>query len=229
MLSNMEPNHPFRSDIEIINSKIVAIVTTINATMNEAETANLLRQACRSMEPSQESLVVPGRHLVREVTCACKMENGKAKKEARVLILNDMVVVATMNRSFFSAKASWQYRLSVSIARMVLEEEGEASLVVGVVSGGSVNGDSGLVNGGLVNGDSGLVNGGLVNGDSDLVNGDDSLVNGDGSLVNSDGSLTDGNHPTPTHTNPLFTLTWENPSEKDAFQNQIRQLQSQST
>lgn len=205
MLSNMEPNHPFRSDIEIINSKIVAIVTTINATMNEAEAANLLRQACRSMEPSQESLVVPGRHLVREVTCACKMENGKAKKEARVLILNDMVVVATMNRSFFSAKASWQYRLSVSIARMVLEEEGEASLVVGVVSGGSVNGDSGL------------------------VNGDDSLVNGDGSLVNSDGSLTDGNHPTPTHTNPLFTLTWENPSEKDAFQNQIRQLQSQST
>ena len=205
MLSNMEPNHPVRSDIEIINSKIVAIVTTINATMNEAEAANLLRQACRSMEPSQESLVVPGRHLVREVTCACKMENGKAKKEARVLILNDMVVVATMNRSFFSAKASWQYRLSVSIARMVLEEEGEASLVVGVVSGGSVNGDSGL------------------------VNGDDSLVNGDGSLVNSDGSLTDGNHPTPTHTNPLFTLTWENPSEKDAFQNQIRQLQSQST
>ena len=185
--------------------------------MNEAEAANLLRQACRSMEPSQESLVVPGRHLVREVTCACKMENGKAKKEARVLILNDMVVVATMNRSFFSAKASWQYRLSVSIARMVLEEEGEASLVVGVVSGGSVNGDSGLVNGGL------------VNGDSDLVNGDSDLVNGDGSLVNGDGSLTDGNHPTPTHTNPLFTLTWENPSEKDAFQNQIRQLQSQST
>ena len=217
MLSNMEPNHPFRSDIEIINSKIVAIVTTINATMNEAEAANLLRQACRSMEPSQESLVVPGRHLVREVTCACKMENGKAKKEARVLILNDMVVVATMNRSFFSAKASWQCRLSVSIARMVLEEEGEASLVVGVVSGGSVNGDSGLVNGGL------------VNGDSDLVNGDSDLVNGDGSLVNGDGSLTDGNHPTPTHTNPLFTLTWENPSEKDAFQNQIRQLQSQST
>ena len=166
MLSNMEPNHPFRSDIEIINSKIVAIVTTINATMNEAEAANLLRQACRSMEPSQESLVVPGRHLVREVTCACKMENGKAKKEARVLILNDMVVVATMNRSFFSAKASWQYRLSVSIARMVLEEEGEASLVVGVVSGGSVNGGSGLVNGGL------------VNGDSDLVNGDDSLQMG---------------------------------------------------
>ena len=227
MLSNMEPNHPFRSDIEIINSKIVAIVTTINATMNEAEAANLLRQACRSMEPSQESLVVPGRHLVREVTCACKMENGKAKKEARVLILNDMVVVATMNRSFFSAKASWQYRLSVSIARMVLEEEGEASLVVGVVSGGSVNGDSGLVNGGLVNG--GLVNGdgGLVNGDNNLVNG--GLVNGDSDLVNGDGSLTDGNHPTPTHTNPLFTLTWENPSEKDAFQNQIRQLQSQST
>ena len=222
MLSNMEPNHPFRSDIEIINSKIVAIVTTINATMNEAEAANLLRQACRSMEPSQESLVVPGRHLVREVTCACKMENGKAKKEARVLILNDMVVVATMNRSFFSAKASWQYRLSVSIARMVLEEEGEASLVVGVVSGGSVNGDSGLVNGGLVNGD-----GGLVNGDNNLVNG--GLVNGDSDLVNGDGSLTDGNHPTPTHTNPLFTLTWENPSEKDAFQNQIRQLQSQST
>lgn len=218
----MEPNHPFRSDIEIINSKIVAIVTTINATMNEAEAANLLRQACRSVEPSQESLVVPGRRLVREVTCACKMESGKAK-EARVLILNDMLVVATVNRSFFSSKTTWQYRMSVPMARLVLEEEGESSLVVLVrdVDGNGIDGN------GITENDP--MNRGADNNSSancDMANGVKNDMENCSNATSKPTANTTNPTPSNTQTTPLFTLIWEHASEKDSFQSQIRQLQS---
>ena len=214
MLSNMEPNHPFRSDIEVINSKIVAIVTTINATMNEAEAANMLRQACRDMEPSQESLVVPGRRLVREVACACRVESGKGKKEARVLILNDMLVVATLSRSFFSSKTSLQHRFSVSLAGLVLKEEGSDSLVVCVGDGG--DGVNGITSGSASGNTSGSASGNTSGSTS-----------GSGKTRNN-ATPTTSNTATPTNNTatPLFTLIWENPSEKDAFQTQVRQLQS---
>ena len=78
----MEPNHPFRPEIDFLNTKVVEIVTAINDKMNEVDTMNTLQEVCCSLEPPQKDLVIKGRRFVTELYCKGKNEGLGGQRES---------------------------------------------------------------------------------------------------------------------------------------------------
>lgn len=107
----MEPNHPFRSNLEEINTKIVEIVSTLNSRMNEVESYNQLRAVCLAFDPPHPELVEEGRRIVDRWDCKCWwqeqriVEKGKfkgrfkGKGDASLLLCNDLVIIVQVSRS----------------------------------------------------------------------------------------------------------------------------------
>ena len=122
----MEPNHPFRPEIDFLNTKVVEIVTAINDKMNEVDTMNTLQEVWCSLEPPQKDLVIKGRRFVTELYCKGEW-NRKGKKEMRVLLLIDIIVIAQLYHSLFSSKSMYHYLTQLPVSTLRVRELDEAS------------------------------------------------------------------------------------------------------
>lgn len=122
----MESNHPFRPEIDILNAKVVEIVTTINDKMNEVDTMNTLQEVCCSLEPPQKDLVIKGRRFVAELNCKGEW-NRKGKKEMRVLLLSDILVIAQLYHTIFSSKSMYHYLTQLPLSSLQIRDLDEAS------------------------------------------------------------------------------------------------------
>jgi len=101
----MEPNHTFRPNLEEINTKIINIVTSLNAQMEEVEVSNNLRAVCMAFDPPHPELVEKGRRVVLQLSCKfwmmeriqdngkVKMKNkGRGKGETSLILCNDICI-----------------------------------------------------------------------------------------------------------------------------------------
>lgn len=125
----MEPNHPFRPEIDILNTKVVEIVTAINDKMNEIETMNTLQEVCCSLDPPQKDLVIKGRRFVAELNCKGEW-NRKGKKEMRFLLLSDIIVIVQLSHSLFSSKNVYRYLTQLSVSEIRVRELDEVSFEI---------------------------------------------------------------------------------------------------